>query len=91
MAATTEMLQNSDNDLSSASDAIDQMISMSIANHNPDPNNPNSDKSTVEQTNINRQNCSPRLVWKNMYYCTGLPIVLIGAYYAIVFLFRRSF
>ena len=62
MATTTGIAQNSDSDLASASDAIDQMISMSIANHNPDVSNQNSDKTMIEQTSITRQNCSPRLV-----------------------------
>ncbi|CAF0777795.1 unnamed protein product [Adineta ricciae] len=75
MATATGMAQNSDSDLASASDAIDQMISMSIANHNPDVNNQNSDKTIIEQTNITRQNCPPsrfrtieylkRLTWTN--------------------------
>ncbi|UJR26092.1 hypothetical protein I4U23_007438 [Adineta vaga] len=75
MTTTNEFLQNSDNDLTSASDAIDQMISMSIADHNPDPNRQNSDGTISEQTNDTRSNCSPsrfrsieyikRLSWTN--------------------------
>jgi hypothetical protein len=49
MATTNDLLQNTDSNLTSASNAIDQMISMSILDH-ADPNNQNSDKSLLDQT-----------------------------------------
>lgn len=64
MATMNELSQNNDNELTSASNAIDQMISMSIYDHN-DPNNQNSDKSIFDQTNNNRSNWSPRFVFTN--------------------------
>ncbi len=52
---TNEILSRDDNDLTSPSNAIDQMISMSILDHA----DTNSDKSISDQ---NRVNCSPRFV-----------------------------
>jgi len=63
---TADRLQNTDNDLTSASNAIDQMISMSILDH-PDPNNQNSEKSILEQTSGNRTTWSPRFVFQIKY------------------------
>jgi hypothetical protein len=56
MMTTNDILQNSDNDRTSASNAIDQMISMSILNQE-ESNNQNSD-----QTN-NTRSWSPRFVF----------------------------
>ena len=50
---TNEILSRDDNDSTSASNAIDEMISMSILDHT----GTNSD-----QTNTNRANWSPRFV-----------------------------
>jgi hypothetical protein len=61
MTTTNDMLQNTDNNLTSASNAIDQMISMSVLNHE-DPNNQNSDKTILDQTN-NTRSWSPRFVF----------------------------
>ena len=50
---TNDLLQGNDNDLTSASNAIDQMISMTV-----DHTDPNSDK-----TDNTRTNWSPRFVF----------------------------
>jgi hypothetical protein len=58
-ATTNELLQSSDNDLTSPSNAIDQMISMAILDHA----DPNSDKAILNQTSNTRINGSPRFVF----------------------------
>jgi len=63
MTTTNERLQNTNNDLTSASNAIDQMISMSIFDHN-DSNNQNFEKSLLDETNNTRTNWSPRCVFQ---------------------------
>jgi hypothetical protein len=60
---TNDRLQNTNNDLTSASNAIDQMISMSIFDHN-DSNNQNFEKSLLDETNNTRTNWSPRCVFQ---------------------------
>jgi len=60
---TNDLLQNTDDDLTSASNAIDQMISMSIYDHT-NPNNQNSDRLLLDQMNNTRTNSSPRFVFQ---------------------------
>lgn len=59
MATTNELTLSNDNELTSPSNAIDQMISMSIYDHN-DPNSQNSEKSLAEQINTAEKTASPR-------------------------------
>ncbi len=59
MATTNEFLQN-DNGLTSASNAIDEMISMSVFDHT----DPNSEKLIMDQTDNTRGNWSPRYVFQ---------------------------
>ncbi len=56
MTTTNEILSSDDNDTTSASNAIDQMISMSMLDH-ADPNS--------DQTTTNRANWSPRYINRN--------------------------
>ena len=59
MATTNELTLTNENELTSPSNAIDQMISMSIYDHN-EPNNQNSDKLLAEQMNNTERTSSPR-------------------------------
>jgi hypothetical protein len=61
MATTNEFLPGNENDLISASNAIDEMISMSIIDHE----DPNSEKLILDQTNNTSRNWSPRYVFQN--------------------------
>jgi hypothetical protein len=62
MTTTDTASQRFDNNLTFASNAIDQMISMSVMYH-VDATNQNSDKSILDQTNNNKSNWSPRFVF----------------------------
>ena len=60
---TNELLQTTQNDIASASNVIDQMISMSILGYG-DSNNQNLNKSASNQESTSRRSRSPRFVYQ---------------------------